>query len=86
MLARVFNQGNSKPMGSSVHRHLSVHSQHGRGWGGDLGALGEYLPGVSVFGEQAQRGSLGRTGQPAPRAEMRECSRAQGPSAMVLAW
>ena len=87
MLARVFNQGNSRPMGSSVHGHLSVHSQHGRGGGGgDLGALVEYLPGVSVFGEQAQRGFLGRTGPPAPRAEMRECSRAQGPSAMVPAW
>lgn len=32
-LARVFNQGNSRPMGSSVHGHLSVHSQHGWGVG-----------------------------------------------------
>lgn len=32
-LACVFNQGNSRPMGSSVHGHLSVHSQHGWGVG-----------------------------------------------------
>ena len=32
-LAHVFNQGNSRPMGSSVHGHLSVHSQHGCGVG-----------------------------------------------------
>lgn len=55
------------------------------GWG-DPGALGEYLPGASVFGEQAQRGSPGKMGQTAPRAKTRECSRAQGPSAMVPAW
>lgn len=45
-----------------------------------MGALGEYLPGFLYLENKSQRGSLGeRTGQPAPQAEMRECSRAQGP-------